>query len=426
MIKILDYNKVETSEILFRSDNTASVSDTVKDIIADVAENGDEALYRYAEKFDGAKPESLEVSAEEIEAAFAQVDPELIKVFEKAAANIREYHSKQKREGFKYERKNGVILGTKITPIEKAGIYIPGGTASYPSSVMMNAIPAQIAGCSEIVMVSPPSRGGTIAPVILAAAKVAGVTRIFKCGGAQAVAALAYGTESVPKVDKITGPGSAFVAEAKRQVFGLVDIDMVAGPSEILVVADKNSNPVYVAADMLSQAEHDKMASAVLITESWDLAEKVAEEIERQLALLPRQEIARVSIDTGSKIIVTDDLDKAIEAANTLAPEHLEICTDNPFDYLDKIKNAGSVFLGRYCPESLGDYLAGPNHTLPTEGRARFSGALSVDDFVKTTQFTYFEKEALEEVKDDINIFALAEGLDAHARAATIRFEEDK
>lgn len=426
MIKILDYEQVKIEDIFIRNDKAADITAAVEKIISDVRENGDRALREYALKFDGAVLDNLEVTEEEIEDAFAAVDPALIEVIKKAAENIREYHSKQKREGFRFERKNGVILGQKITPIENAGIYIPGGTASYPSSVLMNTIPAKIAGCRQIVMVSPPSRGGTIAPVILAAAKIAGVDRIFKTGGAQAVAALAYGTESVPKVDKITGPGNAFVAEAKKQVFGKVSIDMIAGPSEILVIADEKSNPEFVAADMLSQAEHDKMATAVLVTDSRELAGKVAEELEKQLSLLPREEIARASIENNGAVIITDNLHRAVEISNELAPEHLEICTDNPFDYLDEITNAGSVFLGRFCCESLGDYLAGPNHTLPTSGTARFSSPLSVDEFIKKTQFSYFEKEALREVRDDIDIFARSEGLDAHARAATIRFEGEE
>ncbi|MDD6389768.1 MAG: histidinol dehydrogenase [Firmicutes bacterium] len=426
MIKILDYEQVKIEDIFIRNDKAADITAAVEKIISDVRENGDRALREYALKFDGAVLDNLEVTEEEIEEAFAAVDPALIEVIKKAAENIREYHSKQKREGFRFERKNGVILGQKITPIENAGIYIPGGTASYPSSVLMNTIPAKIAGCRQIVMVSPPSRGGTIAPVILAAAKIAGVDRIFKTGGAQAVAALAYGTESVPKVDKITGPGNAFVAEAKKQVFGKVSIDMIAGPSEILVIADEKSNPAFVAADMLSQAEHDKMATAVLVTDSRELAGKVAEELEKQLSLLPREEIARASIENNGAVIITDNLHRAVEISNELAPEHLEICTDNPFDYLDEITNAGSVFLGRFCCESLGDYLAGPNHTLPTSGTARFSSPLSVDEFIKKTQFSYFEKEALREVRDDIDIFARSEGLDAHARAATIRFEGEE
>ena len=426
MIKILDYEQVKIEDIFIRNDKAADITAAVEKIISDVRENGDRALREYALKFDGAVLDNLEVTEEEIEDAFAAVDPALIEVIKKAAENIREYHSKQKREVFRFERKNGVILGQKITPIENAGIYIPGGTASYPSSVLMNTIPAKIAGCRQIVMVSPPSRGGTIAPVILAAAKIAGVDRIFKTGGAQAVAALAYGTESVPKVDKITGPGNAFVAEAKKQVFGKVSIDMIAGPSEILVIADGKSNPAFVAADMLSQAEHDKMATAVLVTDSRELAGKVAEELEKQLSLLPREEIARASIENNGAVIITDNLHRAVEISNELAPEHLEICTDNPFDYLDEITNAGSVFLGRFCCESLGDYLAGPNHTLPTSGTARFSSPLSVDEFIKKTQFSYFEKEALREVRDDIDIFARSEGLDAHARAATIRFEGEE
>lgn len=426
MIKILDYEQVKIEDIFIRNDKAADITAAVEKIISDVRENGDRALREYALKFDGAVLDNLEVTEEEIEDAFAAVDPALIEVIKKAAENIREYHSKQKREGFRFERKNGVILGQKITPIENVGIYIPGGTASYPSSVLMNTIPAKIAGCRQIVMVSPPSRGGTIAPVILAAAKIAGVDRIFKTGGAQAVAALAYGTESVPKVDKITGPGNAFVAEAKKQVFGKVSIDMIAGPSEILVIADEKSNPAFVAADMLSQAEHDKMATAVLVTDSRELAGKVAEELEKQLSLLPREEIARASIENNGAVIITDNLHRAVEISNELAPEHLEICTDNPFDYLDEITNAGSVFLGRFCCESLGDYLAGPNHTLPTSGTARFSSPLSVDEFIKKTQFSYFEKEALREVRDDIDIFARSEGLDAHARAATIRFEGEE
>jgi histidinol dehydrogenase len=318
-----------------------------------------------------------------------------------------------------------VVVGQKVTPIEKVGLYVPGGTAAYPSTVLMDAIPAKIAGCSEIVMVSPPTAGGTINPVILAAARVAGVTRIFKMGGAQAVAALAYGTESVPRVDKIVGPGNAYVAEAKKQVFGRVSIDMIAGPSEILVVADATCNPKFVAADLLSQAEHDRMASAVLVTDSYEMAERVSAELERQIPLLPRAEIARTSIDNNGKIIVAEgNLMLAIDIANEIAPEHLELCMDNPFDYLDKVKHAGSIFMGKYCPEALGDYFAGPNHTLPTSGTARFSSPLSVDDFVKKSQFTYYTRDALSKVADKVAYFAEKEGLSAHARSATVRFEE--
>lgn len=422
-MKIVKFSELGNDKLLMRCAESAGVGDAVSEIIKDVAENGDEALRRYAKKFDGADLDCIEVTKQEVDAAVSAVDPELLRVLRFAAENIREFHSKQVREGFAYQRDNGAILAQKITPIEKAGLYIPGGTASYPSTVLMNAIPAKIAGCSEIVMVSPPSKGGTIAAPILAAAGIAGVDRIFKVGGAQAIAALAYGTETVPKVDKIVGPGNAFVAEAKRQVFGRVSIDMIAGPSEILVIADETADPACVAADLLSQAEHDKMASAVLVTDSLSLAEKVSDEVEKQLAELPRQEIARASIENNGRIIVTEDLFEAVEAANELAPEHLEICVDSPMQYLDKVRNAGSVFLGKYCPESLGDYLAGPNHTLPTSGTARFSSPLSVDDFIKKTQCIYYPPEALEAVKDDIALFARNEGLEAHARAALKRFK---
>ena len=340
------------------------------------------------------------------------------------AENIRAFHSHQVRKGFTMTR-SGAVMGQKITPIEKVGLYIPGGTAAYPSTVLMLAIPAKLAGCSQIVITTPPGRDGKVAAPILAAAKLAGVDRIFKVGGAQAIAALAYGTETVPKVDKIVGPGNAYVAEAKRQVFGRVNIDMIAGPSEILVIADGTCNPAFVAADLLSQAEHDKMASAVLVTDSMELAQAVSDEVERQLQLLPRQEIARASIENNGMILVTKDLYQAVEASNELAPEHLEICVDDPVPYLDRVRNAGSVFLGKYCPESLGDYLAGPNHTLPTSGTARFSSPLSVDDFIKKTQFSCFTPDALEAVADKIAVFARSEGLEAHARAAEIRFEKE-
>ena len=315
-------------------------------------------------------------------------------------------------------------MGQRITPIEKVGIYVPGGRAAYPSTVLMDSIPAKIAGCSQIVMVTPPGADGKVNPVILAAAKIAGVDRIFKVGGAQAVAALAYGTQSVPKVDKIVGPGNAYVAEAKRQVFGLVSIDMIAGPSEILIVADGKSNPVHAAADLLSQAEHDPMASAVLVTDSESFAEAVSAELERQIPLLSRAAIARASIDHNGKIIIAEDLDVVISIANEIAPEHLELMVDNPFDYLNSIRNAGSIFMGRHCPEALGDYFAGPNHTLPTSGTARFSSPLSVDDFIKKSQYTYYTKDALSRVSAQVDLFARQEGLDAHARSVTVRMEE--
>lgn len=424
MIKIFDYEKVDKNDLFIRDSIPANVEGIVSGIIANVIANGDKALYEYSRQFDKADLKCLEVSSEEIDEAFEIVEEEFIDVLKLAAENIKHFHSKQVRNSFIINDKKGVVMGQKVIPIEKVGLYVPGGTAAYPSTVLMDSIPAKIAGCSEIVMVTPPKADGKINPAILAAAKIAGVDRIFKIGGAQAVAALAYGTESVPKVDKIVGPGNAFVAEAKKQVFGKVSIDMIAGPSEILVVADSTCNARVIAADLLSQAEHDKMATAVLVTDSMDLAEKVSEELERQIPLLPRNEIARASIDNNGKIIVAPDLKVVIDIANELAPEHLELCVDNPFDYLDSIKHAGSIFMGKNCPEALGDYLAGPNHTLPTSGTARFSSPLSVDDFVKKTQYTYFTSEALEEVADKVAIFAEKEGLSAHARSATSRKEK--
>ena len=426
MIRIMPYSETSPEEVFARVEPQVDVTGVVKDIIANVITNGDSALYEYCARFDGAKLDALEVTAQELDEAIASVSPELIRILETAAANIRKFHQAQVRTGFTIEEKNGIKLGQKVIPMDRVGIYVPGGTAAYPSTVLMDSIPAKIAGCGEIVMVTPPGRNGKINPAILAAAKIAGIDRIFKVGGAQAVAALAYGTESVPKVDKIVGPGNAFVAEAKRQVFGQVAIDMIAGPSEILVVADKDANPDYVAADLLSQAEHDKLASAVLVTDSMELALAVQASIEKQLTILARQEIARASIDNNGKIIVADTLDAAIEIANTIAPEHFELCVENPFDYLDKVRHAGSVFLGKYCPEALGDYLAGPNHTLPTSGTARFSSPLSVDDFVKKTQFVYYSAEALKAVAKDVAYFAETEGLTAHARSAMIRMEEEK
>ena len=426
MIKILEYNKVNKEEFFSRLSEKVDVSEIVTDIIENVKVNGDKALFEYCKKFDKADLTVLEVTKEEIDEAFGMVEERFIKIIETAAENIREFHQNQVRTSFVLNKKNGIVTGQKITPIEKVGLYVPGGTAAYPSTVLMDSIPAKIAGCEEICIVTPPNSKGKVNPVILAAAKIAGVDRIFKVGGAQAVAALAYGTETVPKVDKIVGPGNAFVAEAKRQVFGLVSIDMIAGPSEILVVADGKSNPDFVAADLLSQAEHDKNASAVLVTDSYELAEKVSASLEKQIPLLLRSEIARASIDNNGKIIVAENLKDAIEAANEIAPEHLELCVDNPFDYLDSVKNAGSIFMGRYCPEALGDYYAGPNHTLPTSGTARFSSPLSVDDFVKKSQFTYYTADALREVADDVAFFAEKEGLTAHAKSAVIRFEEEK
>ncbi len=425
MIKIYNYGEVSNGEIFARDNIASNVESIVTEIIADVKEKGDAALFAYAEKFDKAKLTSLEVTAEEIDEAFAAVEPEFLEILKEAANNIRGFHQKQVRQSFVMNETRGVVTGQKITPIERVGLYVPGGTAAYPSTVLMDSIPAKIAGCKVIEMVTPPSKDGKINPVILAAAKIAGVDRIYKVGGAQAVAALAYGTETVGAVDKIVGPGNAFVAEAKKQVFGKVSIDMIAGPSESLVVAGSTANPKFVAADLLSQAEHDRMASAVLVTDSRAFAEAVSAELERQIPLLPRQEIARASIDNNGKIIVAEnDLSLAIEIANEIAPEHLELCVDNPFDYLDQIRHAGSIFMGKYCPEALGDYFAGPNHTLPTSGTAKFSSPLSVDDFVKKSQFTYYTKEALERVADKVAYFASKEGLDAHAKSATVRFED--
>ncbi len=424
MIKILKFSEVKAEEVFARAENSLNVSEIVSEIIANVRKYGDKALFEYCEKFDGARLDALQVTPREIEEAMECVEPRFLEVLKKAAENIRLFHEKQRREGFSFEKKDGVILGQKIIPVSRAGLYVPGGTAAYPSTVLMDSIPAKIAGCQEVVMVTPPGKDGKINPVILAAAGIAGVDKIFKIGGAQAIAALAYGTESVPKVDKIVGPGNAFVAEAKKQVFGTVSIDMIAGPSEILIVADGKTDPRHAAADLLSQAEHDKLASAVLVTDSMDLAQKVREELEKQIALLPRAEIARASIDNNGKIIVADDLKNAIDIANKIAPEHLELLLDNPFDWLDSIRHAGSVFMGRYCPEALGDYLAGPNHTLPTSGTARFSSPLSVDDFVKKTQFIYYTEEALAKTYEDVAYFAEKEGLSAHARSAVVRLED--
>ena len=419
MIPILDYEKTEESAIFQRNTPQSQVTEPVQKIIAQVRSQGDRALFHYTRLFDKVDISSLEVTGEELEAALEQTDKALLSVLSSAAENIKAYHSRQKRTGFSFSPEPGVVLGQKVTPLEKVGIYVPGGTAAYPSTVLMTAIPAKIAGCGEIIMVSPPD----ISPAILAAAKIAGVDRIFRVGGAQAIAALAYGTQTIPRVDKIVGPGNAYVAEAKRQVFGQVAIDMIAGPSEILIIADEKSSPAHIAADMLSQAEHDRLASAVLITTSRSLAEQVQKELEAQVSRLPRKEIARASLEGQGKIILAASIPQAMEISNRLAPEHLELMVESPMDYLDAIKNAGSVFLGRYCPEPVGDYWAGPNHTLPTGGTARFSSPLSVDDFVKKSQFTAYSQEALQKAGKKIAYFAQAEGLEAHARSITIREE---
>ena len=424
MIKILKYGEVSRDEIFARTVPTVNVEATVAEIIKNVKELGDKALFEYCEKFDKARLDSLIVSESEIDEAMSLVEPEFLDILSRAAANIFKYHEKQIRRGFEIRNDDGTVIGQKVIPVDRAGLYVPGGTAAYPSTVLMDSIPAKIAGCKEVVIVTPPNKEGKINPVILAAARIAGVDKIFKVGGAQAIAALAYGTESIPKVDKIVGPGNAFVAEAKKQVFGVVSIDMIAGPSEILVVADGKSNPRHIAADLLSQAEHDRMASAVLVTDSVDFANAVSCELERQIPMLERADIARESIDRNGKIIVAPDISLAVEISNEIAPEHLELCLDDPFDYLDKIRHAGSIFMGRNCPEALGDYFAGPNHTLPTSGTAKFSSPLSVDDFVKKTQYTYYTKDALRAVADDIAYFANKEGLGAHAKSATVRFED--
>lgn len=426
MIKIMKYSEVKNDEIFARVTPSVNVTDIVAEIIENVKKNGDKALFEYCKKFDKAELTSLLVTEEEIDEAMNLVEPKFIEILEKAAKNIRKFHEKQVRNSFIINDEDGIVIGQKIIPVDRAGLYVPGGTAAYPSTVLMDSIPAKIAGCKEVVIVTPPSADGKVNPVILAAAKIAGVDKIFKVGGAQAIAALAFGTESVPKVDKIVGPGNAFVAEAKKQVFGIVSIDMIAGPSEILIVADKENNPKHLAADLLSQAEHDKMASAVLVTDSEELANRVAEEIENQIPLLERSEIARASIDVNGKIIVADSIERVFDIANEIAPEHLELCVENPFDCLDKIRHAGSIFMGKNCPEALGDYFAGPNHTLPTGGTAKFSSPLSVDDFIKKTQYTYYTKDALKRVAEDVAYFAKQEGLTAHARSAVIRTEEEK
>ncbi len=423
MIKIMKYGQVPNAEIFARVTPTVNVEAVVSEIIANVKAGGDKAVLEYNLKFDKAQLDTLLVSQQEIDEAFASVEPEFLSILEQAAENIRAFHSKQVRNSFVIADRPGIVLGQKVTPIEKVGVYVPGGTAAYPSTVLMDTIPAKIAGCPQIVMVTPPGKDGKLNPVILAAAKIAGVDQIFKVGGAQAIAALAYGTESIPKVDKIVGPGNAFVAEAKKQVFGMVSIDMIAGPSEILVIADGKSDPTHVAADLLSQAEHDKLASAVLVTDSEALVNAVSDELEKQIPQLPRAEIARASIDNNGKIIVAETLMSGIEIANEIAPEHLELMVDDPFAYLDAVKNAGSIFMGRNCPEALGDYFAGPNHTLPTSGTARFSSPLSVDDFVKKSQFTYYTADALSAVAEKIDYFANQEGLQAHGKSVMIRQE---
>lgn len=423
MIKIYkDYRK---DQILSRRiDDYAEYEAAVKSILEDVKARGDEALFSYAKKFDGATLSSLEVTEEEFAAAEEELSEDFKAVVRASAKNIAYFHERQKKQGFEVEREGGVVLGQKYTPVAVAGVYVPGGTASYPSTVLMDIIPAKIAGVGQIVMVTPVKAGGKVRAEILYAAKVAGADRVFKVGGAQAIAALAYGTQSIPKADVIVGPGNIYVALAKKLVYGLVNVDMIAGPSEILIVADGKSDPVFVAADLLSQAEHDKLASAVLVTDSEALALSVQTEVERQLCCMERQEIARASVEANGKIILCDNILQAVEIANEIAPEHLELCVDDPLALLPQVKNAGSVFLGRYTPEAIGDYFAGPNHTLPTGGAAKFSSPLSVDDFVKKTQYIYYTKGALEGAADCVIKFAQSEGLYGHANSVKVRLNK--
>lgn len=425
MIPILQFDQLAPEDILNRDIQAEEdVSAVVDAVLAAVKAKGDAALKAYTKQFNGVELEDLQVSEAELDAAWKGLDPEFIKTLEMAAENIRRFHERQVHKDFVLTDKPGILMGQRYTPIEKVGICVPSAPTAFPSTILMNVIPAKIAGVGEIVVVTPPDKNGAISPEALAAAKIAGADKIFKIGGAQAVAALAYGTESVPRVDKVVGPGGIFVATAKRKVFGQVAIDMIAGPSEILVLADGKSDAAWVAADLLSQAEHDVLASPVLVTDSQELARAVQAEVERQLELLPRREVARRAVDDNGRIIVTDDLEKAVEAANLIAPEHLELCVDDPFALLPRVKNAGSIFLGRSAPEALGDYFAGPNHTLPTSGTARFSSPLSVDDFVKKSSFLYYDQAALSPVAERIAEFARREGLEAHARSVLIRNEK--
>lgn len=426
-MKRLSGKSQEIAQLLYEEQialnaETVSVEEVVKDIVADVAQNGDEALIRYNQQFDGIYVEQLAVSDEMIDEAFAAIDSQILSALQKAKANIESYHLQQVEKGFEDQPSPGVIRGQLIRPLERVGVYVPGGTAAYPSSVLMNVVPAKIAGVSEIVMITPPQE--TYHPAILVAAKLAGVDKIYQVGGAHGIAALAYGTESIPKVDKITGPGNIYVATAKKLVYGLVGIDMIAGPSEIGVIADETANPVYVAADLLSQAEHDKLARAILVTNSAKLAQQVEQEIERQLESLPRKEIAAASIADNGRIILTETVDEMFELMNLVAPEHLEIAMENAYEYLPFVKHAGSIFLGHFTSEPIGDYFAGTNHVLPTSGTSRFYSALGVHDFIKRIQYTQYSKEAVQAASQAITTLAYSEGLAAHARAIEVRNEE--
>ncbi|MBS6561209.1 MAG: histidinol dehydrogenase [Clostridiales bacterium] len=417
------------NQLLKRSPNHyGSYMEQVQKIVDEVKEKGDEALFFYTKKFDGfsLNEETIKVTEDEIKKAYEEIDPSLLDIMQKALKNIREYHQKQMQYSWFDSKPNGTMLGQKVTPLETVGVYVPGGKASYPSSVLMNIVPAQVAGVKNIVMVTPCNKEGKISPVTLVAAKEAGVTQVFKVGGAQAIAGLAYGTKSLPKVDKIVGPGNIYVALAKKAVYGTVSIDSIAGPSEILVLADESANPRFVAADLLSQAEHDELASAILVTTSETLANKVAKEIEGFLEQLPRKEILEKSLEQFGYLLIAKTLDEAIDTANAIASEHLEIVTKNPFEVMMKIQNAGAIFIGEYSSEPLGDYFAGPNHVLPTNGTAKFFSPLSVDDFIKKSSIIYYSKEALEPIQKDIIAFAKAEQLTAHANSIRVRFEEEE
>ncbi|MGN0521888.1 MAG: histidinol dehydrogenase [Eubacterium sp.] len=400
------------------------IVDIVTNIINSVKEQGDSAVREFTVRFDGSVPKKTVIEKDELQSYLDMVDEDFKKALINAQKNIYDFHSKQAQNSWMTTKENGVIMGQRVRGLHRVGIYVPGGTAAYPSSVLMNAVPAKIAGVKEIIMVTPPSKDGNPNPDIMAAAAVAGVDKVFLVGGAQAVAALAYGTEKIPKVDKIVGPGNIFVATAKKLLYGVVDIDMVAGPSEILIVADKSARPAFLAADLMSQAEHDKMASAILLTTSYDIARATAKEIERQIKYLQRQEIIEASLEDFGEIIVCENLDQAIDFANELAPEHLEMCVEEPLKYIGRLDNAGSVFLGNYSPEPLGDYYAGPNHVLPTSGTARFFSPLSVDSFIKKSSFIYYTQEELSKAKDDIVVLADTEGLTAHANSIKVRFEK--
>lgn len=427
MIDILKLSEIDLGELLLQRDEDApDVSGDVLAIIKDVCARGDAALLEYTEKFDGVSLENLNVTAAELDAAMTKVESSFVQVLRQAAENIRAFHQKQLRQGFVMADKPGILMGQKITPLQRVGVYVPGGTAAYPSTVLMDVIPAQVANVDEIIMVTPPGEDGNVDPAILAAANLLGIRRVFKVGGAQAVAALAYGTKSIPRVDKIVGPGNIYVATAKKLVYGQVDIDMIAGPSDILVVADHSASAKYVAADMLGQSEHDKNAAAVLVTTSAELAGAVQKELEVQLKQLSRREIAEASLKKNGRILVADDLQQALETANAIAPEHLELCVEEPFSLLGMVRNAGSIFLGHHTPEALGDYLAGPNHTLPTAGTARFYSPLSVDDFIKKSSFLSYSRDELAKVSKSVQEFALHEGLDAHAKSVAIRDEYPK